>query len=104
MGGPKPQARPVAASSNQGFDLLDEDYLRKHFNFPQRSLYLDTYRRPLITFPMTQENSNSFNLARKTKINQQILDGFLDASEAITAPSIFVSIKFKYFLFHTTTV
>lgn len=47
-------------------------------------------RRPLITFPMTQEDVRHFNLARKYKINQQILDGFLDPSEAITAPSVFV--------------
>lgn len=40
---------------------------------------------------MTQEDVTNFNLARKYKINQQILDGFLDASEAISAPSVFVS-------------
>lgn len=40
---------------------------------------------------MTQEDAKNFNLARKYKINQQILDGFLDASEAISAPSVFVS-------------
>lgn len=49
-------------------------------------------RRPLISFPMTQEDVKHFNMARKTKINQQILDGFLDPSAAITAPSIFVCI------------
>lgn len=41
---------------------------------------------------MTQEDAQNFNLARKNKINQQILDGTLDPSEAISAPSVFVSI------------
>lgn len=71
--------------------FLDEEYIKKHFNLPKRPLYLDSLRRPLITFPMTQEILNHFNIARKTKINQQILDGFLDPSEAITSPSVFVS-------------
>lgn len=54
-------------------------------------------RRPLITFPMTQEGSKNFNLARKYKVNQQILDGFLDPGEAISAPSVFVSKARKLF-------
>ncbi|XP_049885418.1 uncharacterized protein LOC126380206 [Pectinophora gossypiella] len=71
------------------FQFLDEEYLKKHFNLPPRALYLDPFRRPLITFPVSGENTKNFNMARKTKINQQILDGFLDPSEAITAPSVF---------------
>ncbi|CAG9782371.1 unnamed protein product [Diatraea saccharalis] len=72
-----------------GFQLLDEEYVKKNFKLPQRALYLDPFRRPLITFPMTQEDVKNFNLARKYKINQQILDGTLDGSEAISAPSVF---------------
>ncbi|VVC95667.1 unnamed protein product, partial [Leptidea sinapis] len=37
----------------------------------------------------TQEDVMHFNMARKTKINQQILDGFLDPIEAISEPSTF---------------
>ncbi|CAG9558233.1 unnamed protein product [Danaus chrysippus] len=85
--GPRPTAAKMSAQSD--FQLLDEEYIKKHFKLPQRSLYLDPFRRPLITFPMTQEDVRHFNLARKYKINQQILDGFLDPSEAITAPSVF---------------
>ncbi|CAH2242377.1 jg432, partial [Pararge aegeria aegeria] len=84
--------RPTPATTNSArsnFELLDEDYIKKHFKLPQRSLYLDPFRRPLITFPMTQEDVKNFNLARKYKINQQILDGFLDPSAAISAPSVF---------------
>ncbi|XP_050683011.1 uncharacterized protein LOC126978301 [Leptidea sinapis] len=83
----QPSAPSTSAQSD--FQLLDEDYIKKHFKLPQRALYLDPFRRPLITFPMTQEDVKHFNMARKTKINQQILDGFLDPSEAISAPSIF---------------
>ncbi|CAK1554712.1 unnamed protein product [Leptosia nina] len=86
--GQKP--RPASAGTpSSDFQLLDEDYIKKHFKLPQRALYLDPFRRPLITFPMTQEDVKHFNLARKYKINQQILDGFLDPSEAISAPSVF---------------
>lgn len=89
---PRPSQRPASAGAvPQGLTLLDEDYLKNHFNLPQRALYLDPFKRPLITFPMTQEDSKNFNLARKYKINQQILDGYLDPSEAISAPSVFVS-------------
>lgn len=65
---------------------------------------------------MTQEDVKHFNLARKYKINQQILDGFLDPAEAISAPSVFVCIiiscnifnvlnmivKFGYFFIQNT--
>ncbi|KAL0902748.1 hypothetical protein ABMA27_000554 [Loxostege sticticalis] len=90
--GPGPTGKPRPASAGPGqsdLQLLDEDYIKKHFKLPQRALYLDPFRRPLITFPMTQEDQANFNLARKYKINQQILDGFLDPSEAISAPSVF---------------
>ncbi|CAB3258940.1 unnamed protein product [Arctia plantaginis] len=88
QGGSRP--RPASSNSAQSdFTLLDDEYIKKHFKLPQRSLYLDPFRRPLITFPMDQEDSRYFNMARKTKINQQILDGYLDASEAISAPSVF---------------
>ncbi|XP_028178603.1 uncharacterized protein LOC135086647 [Ostrinia nubilalis] len=88
--GPAGKPRPISAGTAQSdFQLLDEAYIKKHFKLPQRSLYLDPFRRPLITFPMTQEDVKHFNLARKYKINQQILDGFLDPSEAISAPSVF---------------
>ncbi|XP_026742195.1 uncharacterized protein LOC113504218 [Trichoplusia ni] len=79
--------RGPAAQSD--FQLLDEAYIKKHFKLPQRALYLDPFRRPLITFPTSQEGTKNFNMARKCKINQQILDGFLDPSEAISAPSVF---------------
>lgn len=81
----------IPASKSDNMELMDEEFLKKHFNLPKRALYLDPMRRPLITFPMTQEDSKNFNLARKYKINQQILDGILDPSAAISAPSIFVS-------------
>uniref|UniRef100_A0A2H1WZ99 SFRICE_029523 n=1 Tax=Spodoptera frugiperda TaxID=7108 RepID=A0A2H1WZ99_SPOFR len=85
--GPAPRA--TAAGQND-FQLLDEDYIKKHFKLPPRALYLDPFRRPLITFPLTQEGgSKNFNISRKQKINQQILDGFLDPSAAISAPSVF---------------
>ncbi|KAJ0183642.1 hypothetical protein K1T71_000065 [Dendrolimus kikuchii] len=84
---PRPQSANTPAHSD--FQLLDEDYIKKHFKLPKRALYLDPFRRPLITFPMTQEDAKNFNLARKYKINQQILDGSLDPSEAISAPSVF---------------
>ncbi|XP_026498503.2 uncharacterized protein LOC113402454 [Vanessa tameamea] len=87
-----PPARAMGGASSTAksdFQLLDEDYIKKNFKLPQRALYLDPFRRPLITFPMTQEDVKHFNLARKYKINQQILDGFLDPSEAISAPSVF---------------
>ncbi|KAJ8737473.1 hypothetical protein PYW08_000068 [Mythimna loreyi] len=87
-GKPRP-ASASAGGAQSDFQLLDEDYIKAHFNLPKRALYLDPFRRPLITFPMTQENSKHFNLARKYKVNQQILDGFLDQSEALTAPSVF---------------
>lgn len=48
---------------------------------------------------MTQEDVKHFNLARKYKINQQILDGFLDPSEAISAPSVFVCIQYHYIIY-----
>ncbi|KAG6443193.1 uncharacterized protein LOC115455736 isoform X1 [Manduca sexta] len=86
-GKPRPASAGTVAQSD--FQLLDEEYIKKHFKLPQRSLYLDPFRRPLITFPMTQEDSKHFNLARKYKTNQQILDGYLDPSEAISAPSVF---------------
>ncbi|CAG4942630.1 uncharacterized protein LOC123705550 [Colias croceus] len=87
---PESSTRPRPATApDSGFQLLDEDYIKKHFKLPQRALYLDPFRRPLITFPMTQEDVKHFNLARKYKINQQILDGFLDPGEAISAPSVF---------------
>uniref|UniRef100_A0A2A4K1H4 Uncharacterized protein n=1 Tax=Heliothis virescens TaxID=7102 RepID=A0A2A4K1H4_HELVI len=73
----------------EDFHLLDDEYIEKHFKLSKRPLYLDPFRRPLITFPMSQEGSSNFNLARKYKVNQQILDGFLDPSEAISAPSVF---------------
>ncbi|KAF9409081.1 hypothetical protein HW555_011443 [Spodoptera exigua] len=79
----------TGATAQNDFQLLDENYIKKHFKLPPRALYLDPFRRPLITFPMTQEDSKNFNLARKYKINQQILDGYLDPSEAISAPSVF---------------
>ncbi|XP_045458186.1 uncharacterized protein LOC123668496 [Melitaea cinxia] len=79
----------ASSAVKSDFQLLDEEYIRKNFKLPQRALYLDPFRRPLITFPMTQEDVKHFNLARKYKINQQILDGFLDPSEAISAPSVF---------------
>ncbi|XP_041986954.1 uncharacterized protein LOC121738780 isoform X2 [Aricia agestis] len=66
----------------------DDNFIIEHFKLPPRPLYLDPFRRPLITFPMV-ENSQHFSMARKYKINQQILDGYLDPSEAITAPPIF---------------
>ncbi|CAF4747926.1 unnamed protein product [Pieris macdunnoughi] len=87
---PGQKPRPMSSGTpSADFQLLDEDYIKKHFKLPQRALYLDPFRRPLITFPMTQEDVKHFNLARKYKINQQILDGSLDPSEAISAPSVF---------------
>ncbi|CAH1647876.1 unnamed protein product [Spodoptera littoralis] len=80
---------PNVATDQNDFRLLDENYIKKHFKLPPRALYLDPFRRPLITFPLSQEGSKNFNLARKYKINQQILDGYLDPSEAISAPSVF---------------
>lgn len=71
--------------------LFDNDYLKKHFKLPQRAMYLDPFSRPLITFPMSQGESNNFTMHRKQKTNQMILDGILDPKEAIMAPSIFVS-------------
>ncbi|XP_053624712.1 uncharacterized protein LOC128683286 [Plodia interpunctella] len=90
-GQPRPASASAASSggSSGGFQFLDEDYIKKNFKLGPRPQYLDPFRRPLITFPMTQEDSQNFNLARKYKINQQILDGALDPSEAISAPSIF---------------
>ncbi|CAH0578292.1 unnamed protein product [Chrysodeixis includens] len=88
-GGNKPRPATGGSGPHADFQLLDEAYIKKHFKLPQRALYLDPFRRPLITFPMTQEGTNNFNMARKCKINQQILDGFLDPSEAISAPSVF---------------
>ncbi|XP_068620286.1 uncharacterized protein [Battus philenor] len=85
----RPQTTSPATSPTDDFPMLDDEYIKKHFKLPPRALYLDPFRRPLITFPMTQEIVNNFNLARKTKINQQILDGYLDPSEAISAPSVF---------------
>ncbi|CAH0716641.1 unnamed protein product, partial [Brenthis ino] len=85
----RPQRAGAPSQHKSDFQLLDEDYIKKNFKLPPRSLYLDPFRRPLITFPMTQEDVKHFNLARKYKINQQILDGFLDPSEAISAPSVF---------------
>ncbi|XP_013184859.1 uncharacterized protein LOC106130551 [Amyelois transitella] len=85
----KPRPASAATSSRGGFQFLDEDYIKKNFKLAPRPLYLDPFRRPLITFPMTQEDAQNFNLARKYKINQQILDGTLDPSEAISAPSVF---------------
>ncbi|XP_063634477.1 uncharacterized protein LOC134805106 [Cydia splendana] len=73
---------------NSDFRLLDDDYIKKNFKLPQRALYLDPFRKPLITFPIGGPPKN-FNMARKNKINQMILDGFLDPSEAISAPSVF---------------
>ncbi|XP_052746652.1 uncharacterized protein LOC112043802 [Bicyclus anynana] len=87
--GARPQPSHATTSKSNDFELLDEDYIKKHFKLPQRALYLDPFRRPLITFPMTQEEVKHFNLARKYKINQQILDGYLDPSSAISAPSVF---------------
>ncbi|XP_026317577.1 uncharacterized protein LOC113228472 [Hyposmocoma kahamanoa] len=87
--GPTQQSSSPSSREND-FQFLDEEYLRKHFNFPQRALYLDPFRKPLITFPISGEKfSKNFSIDRKAKINQQILDGFLDPSEAITAPSVF---------------
>ncbi|XP_034839199.1 uncharacterized protein [Maniola hyperantus] len=86
---PKPQPTPATNRATDQFQLLDEDYIKKHFKLPERALYLDPFRRPLITFPMAQDDVKNFNLARKYKINQQILDGFLDPSAAISAPSVF---------------
>ncbi|XP_075991402.1 uncharacterized protein LOC142986692 [Anticarsia gemmatalis] len=88
-GGAKPRPVSSGPSTQSDFQLLDEKYVKAHFDLPKRALYLDPFRRPLITFPMTQEDVKNFNLARKYKINQQILDGFLDKDEAITAPSVF---------------
>ncbi|PZC75920.1 uncharacterized protein LOC110378191 [Helicoverpa armigera] len=87
-GRPPPSAGPSREDLND-FHLLDDEYIKKHFKLSPRPLYLDPFRRPLITFPMGQEGSSNFNLARKYKVNQQILDGFLDPSEAISAPSVF---------------
>ncbi|CAK1588052.1 unnamed protein product [Parnassius mnemosyne] len=84
----KPRSTSTFAPAKD-FPLLDEEYIKKNFKLPPRALYLDPHRRPLITFPMTQEISNNFNMARKNKINQQILDGYLDPSEAIASPSVF---------------
>ncbi|XP_063394024.1 uncharacterized protein LOC134679111 [Cydia fagiglandana] len=81
-----PTARP--SGNNSDFQLLDDDYIKKNFKLPPRALYLDPFRKPLITFPVGGQPKN-FNMARKNKINQMILDGFLDPSEAISAPSVF---------------
>ncbi|KOB66940.1 Uncharacterized protein OBRU01_20532 [Operophtera brumata] len=87
--GARPHPAASSMSANSGFQLLEESSIKEHFKLPQRALYLDSFRRPLITFPMTQEDQINFNLARKYKIKQQILDGALDPSEAISAPSVF---------------
>ncbi|XP_004933187.1 uncharacterized protein LOC101738771 [Bombyx mori] len=91
----KPRPASAGPTTQNDFQLLDEEYIRKNFKLPQRALYLDPYRRPLITFPMTQEDCKHFNLARKYKINQQILDGYLDPGESISAPSVFPYMKTK---------
>ncbi|KAI5646984.1 hypothetical protein NE865_01239 [Phthorimaea operculella] len=85
-------ARPrqsSAPSIDDDFKFLDPDYIAKHFKLPERPLYLDPFRRPLITFPISGDNTKNFNQAKKSKINQMILDGFLDPSEALVAPSVF---------------
>ncbi|XP_045542197.1 uncharacterized protein LOC106715888 [Papilio machaon] len=86
---PAPAAPSATSAGAPDFPLLDDEYIKKHFKLPPRPLYLDPFRRPLITFPTSQEAATHFNMARKTKINQQILDGYLDPSEAISAPSVF---------------
>ncbi|XP_061707304.1 uncharacterized protein LOC133517860 [Cydia pomonella] len=86
-GSSKPSNSGPSANKSD-FRLLDEDYIKKNFKLPQRALYLDPFRKPLITFPIGGPPKN-FNMARKNKINQMILDGFLDPCEAISAPSVF---------------
>lgn len=54
---PRPASAGVAAESD--FQLLDEDYIKKHFKLPQRALYLDPFR-----YKFTDKNHHSLYLKK----------------------------------------
>lgn len=89
---PEKPERSSRLASSDSFHFLDEATIKKHFKLPPRALYLDPFRRPLITFPINEDDIPNFSMDRKAKINQMILDGLLPASAAISAPSVFVSL------------
>ncbi|KAI8430561.1 hypothetical protein MSG28_000786 [Choristoneura fumiferana] len=70
-GAKKPRPASAGISAQSDFQLLDEDYIKKHFKLPQRQLYLDPFRRPLITFPMTQEDPYAKSEAEKRKETEE---------------------------------
>ncbi|CAG9137293.1 unnamed protein product [Plutella xylostella] len=86
---PEKPERSSRLASSDSFHFLDEATIKKHFKLPPRALYLDPFKRPLITFPINEDDIPNFSMDRKAKINQMILDGLLPASAAISAPSVF---------------